>query len=108
MKRAKFGLAIAGLLLWSPAYAATLVHPTAAAMSVEQEVTVWRGPKPSEAAETKSSDRHCHSTNVSVTLVGFAPRALRTHGFWSGRTASRLSYGIATSGFYADRIRAGL
>ncbi|MCB2112376.1 MAG: hypothetical protein R3C42_06690 [Parvularculaceae bacterium] len=108
MKPAPATALIAGFFLCSPVYAATLVHPTAATKSVENNVTVWRGAKTPAAHTVSPIADSCHATNISVTLTGFAPRTLRTHGFWSGRKSPRLSYAVSTHGFYADRIRAGM
>ena len=110
MKLTTLALLSTGILSISPAEAAALIHPTAAKNSVEHNVNVWRGAKPSATIEAAdlAADRSCRALKISVALVGFAPRTLRTHGFWSGHAASQMSYRATTSGFYADRIRAGL
>ncbi|HNR77026.1 MAG TPA: hypothetical protein PKM48_07835 [Parvularculaceae bacterium] len=110
MRRATIALAGFGFLLLSPANAANLIHPSAATKSVQRGVTVWKGAPPVEAAPTLSAPREprCRTIKIVAERIGYPPRRLKTHGFWSGQAAAPYSYGVATSGFYADRIAAGL
>lgn len=110
MKRTSIALAAFGVFLVSPATAANLIHPTAATKSVQRGVTVWKGAAPLAAATLPETaeGRRCRETITIAIRIGNPPRRLRTHGFWSGRAPGPLSYSVATSGFFADRIAAGL
>jgi hypothetical protein len=110
MPRFAFALIIVALFT-APAEASTLIHASATAKSAEKGVTVWRGPKAKAAAVAmlagKSGGADCRMTVVLRAPAGWAPRRLATHGFWSGNPFSA-PYGISTSGFFADRVAAGL
>ena len=104
-------LALAVLMFFSaPAEAAQLLHPSATKNVVEKGVNVWRGPARKADAEIRPTTTApaCGTTKITVELAGWPPRRLRTHGFWSGRELTQYSFGVRTTGFYADRIAAGL
>lgn len=110
MSRFAFVIAAAALLA-GPAGAANPVHASATAKSVEKGVTVWRGPIMKAAAAPilagQPNAAPCRLTIVLTDRTGWAPRRLATHGFWSGRPFGA-PYGVATAGFFADRMAAGL
>lgn len=105
----RFALAFAAAALVSlPAQAARLAHPTAAARTVENRVTVWRGAavKTAQAPARKQAPA-CTTTKITVAITGWPQRRLRTRGFTSG-DAFKSAYTVTTQGFYADRMAAGL
>lgn len=105
----RFALAFAAAALAClPAQAARLVHPAAAARTVEKGVAVWRAAavKPAPAPAMKPAPV-CATTKISVAMTGWPQRRLQTRGFTSG-DAFNSAYTVTTQGFYADRIAAGL
>lgn len=98
--------------LAAPANAATLIRGADASVKPASGVKVWRGKAPAaltaEAAPMRAAAATCATRLVLVERIGYPPRRLREHGFWSGRGDARFSYGVTTTGFYADRIAAGL
>ena len=112
MIRLVFALA-ALMLIAVPAEASRLVHPSAAAKTVEKGVSVWRGPalKPQTAAAKPATAAPCVTKKIIVHANALPERRLRVQGFWSGdglTPGMRLSRRPLTQGFYADRRAAGL
>jgi hypothetical protein len=107
----RFALAfIAAALLALPAQAATATHPSATTKKSEKGVAVWRGPAgkiPAAPRLAGAPKAPCALTVVVVQPAGWPPRRAATHGFWSGAPLSA-PYGVATTGFFADRMAAGL
>lgn len=98
-------------IIASPAAAAQTNFKSSTAKTAERGVTVWRGKapeKPAEAAALSGAKAaSCEKREIVVAIDGYPPRRLRTHGFWSGRAPHRLSFGVPSTGFYADRVAAG-
>lgn len=101
------------LLIALPAEAARLVHPSAAAKTVEKGVSVWRGPAPKQqAAPAKpATAATCVTKKIIVHANALPERRLRVQGFWSGdglTPGMKLARRPLTQGFYADRRATGL
>lgn len=106
------GAAAVLAILAMPAEAASLNFKSATVKSAERGVSVWRGKAleaPAEAAALSGAKASpCKRREIVVAIDGYPPRRLRTHGFWSSRAPQRYSFGVPSTGFYADRIAAGL
>jgi hypothetical protein len=105
---------LAAVLIASPAQAARLVHPSAAAKSAEKGVSIWRGAAKARIAAPAikpAAATPCVAKIIVIHADAFAERRLRTQGFWSGdglTPGMRSTRRAATQGFYADRMAAGL
>ncbi|MCB2098813.1 MAG: hypothetical protein AB7F91_09115 [Parvularculaceae bacterium] len=106
MKRIALAVTAIGILV-TPAEAAGLFHPSKVEKTVEKGVTVWRGREHARIAAPALKPAACLQATIVIKQVGWPPRRLRTHGFWSGRTPGVAAYPLVTTGFYADRIAAG-
>ena len=104
----RFAFALAAIFLCSaPADAADLVFKSQVAKSVENDVTVWRGAVRKEPAAKAQADSNCRKTVIFIEHVGYPQRRLRTHRLLS-RENFDAAFTLTTTGFFADRIAAGL